>query len=346
MLTRRTLLSNTLAAGAILAAGAVDAKADAVITSGSVRLGINDFGHLNTDLVPTENSTRTGIAYSFSAAEIAASANPFGTPGFYDATSPGCFCEGWGVSVNNAVSGYANVSTDGGEVGLTFGSFVSTPVSATSVVSLTGLPTITITQAYSVAVAGALFEDLVTISNTGAAAVTDVKYVRVMDWDVPLSEFSEFVTIAGTGTTTLLELSHDDGFESANPLDLISDEILAGTTDVDFVDSGPTDHGAFFRFNFGTLGAGESKSFKVYYGAAGSEADMLAALGLTGIELYSLGQTNIGGDVCNTCPTFAFGFEGVGGTPIVRTPEPSAMILLGTGLLGLAGLARRKKMVR
>jgi len=58
----------------------------------------------------------------------------------------------------------------------------------------------------------------VTIANSTASDLTDVRYVRVMDWDVPPTEFNEYVTIKGTTTTTLLELSHDDGFDTPNPL--------------------------------------------------------------------------------------------------------------------------------
>ena len=57
-----------------------------------------------------------------------------------------------------------------------------------------------------------------------------------------------------------------------------------------FTDLGPDDHGAAFDFQFEPLAAGESFTFKTYYGAAGNEADAEAALGAVGAEVYSFGK--------------------------------------------------------
>lgn len=335
------LLQKTLAtslATAILLIGSGSARADAVIyntglaATGTVALGINDDGSLNSPTNIVANSSRTGLAYRFADGS------------FRDATSPGCFCEGWGVSVNGAHRGYANVSTDGGPVGLSFGALTGvTGSTATATASITSLPGITITQAYQPAsnAPGALFRNHVTITNTTGAAVNDVKYVRVMDWDVPPTEFSEMVTIRGTASTTLLEQSHDNGFSTANPLGVTA-PIIAGTLDIDFTDSGPADHGAYFRFNFGTLEDGESIEFDIFYGAAGSETAALAAIAAEGLELYSLGQSN-GGSSTGTPATYIFGFTGVGGVPVTDIPEPATLGLLGLGILGLAASRRRKQ---
>ena len=92
-----------------------------------------------------------------------------------------------------------------------------------------------------------------------------------MDWDVPPTEFNEYVTIKGTATTTFLELSHDDGFATVRSARCPPARSIAGTTDVDFTDNGPNDHGAYFRFNFGTLADNAKREFDIFYGAAGTE---------------------------------------------------------------------------
>ncbi len=302
-------------------------------TTATVALGVNDLGHLNTSVgnVAT-NASATGLSYKDASGA------------WVDATSPGCLCEGWGAAADG-ISGYANVS--GGTAGLTLTSFSSTTSTATSIVTLTSLPGLTITHEYKPSASSALFEAVVTMTNTSAVAMTDTRYTRAMDWDVPPTEFAEYVTIAGTATTTDLLFSSDNGFATSNPLGSGRTDLAGCGTTTDFIDCGSSDHGALFDFGFGDLAAGESKTFSIFYGAAGTEVDALAALGTVGAELYSLGQSSTAdGPTLGTPTTFIFGFSGVGGTvlipPPAGVPEASSLMLMVIGLLGF-GATRRKR---
>jgi type IV pilus assembly protein PilY1 len=166
-----------------------------------------------------------------------------------------------------------------------------------------------------------------------------------MDWDVPPTTFAELVTLQGVGLGDLID-SCDDGFEAASPL-LNCSGIVAGTTNANFVDSGPADHGASFTFGFGALANGASKSFKIYYGAAATEAAALAALGAVGAEgIYSFGQNSTAtGGSPGSPATFIFGFGGVGAPPIDPNPVPepaTASLLLIGGLAGMVARYRKR----
>ncbi|MEX2209195.1 MAG: hypothetical protein WEF50_23505 [Myxococcota bacterium] len=310
------------------------AAATLVNPQGTLALGVNDEGHLITAAGgvavngggPAGNET--GVAFRFEDGS------------FYDAASPGCLCEGWGVSVGGTTSGYASLHTDGGANGLELIEFVATESTAVSRVALAGLPGLTIEHAFAPApnAPDRLFHGRVTIRNQTGAELGDLNYVRLLDWDVPPTEFNERLTIQGVATSSLLARSHNNGQSSANPL-TPSEPIDLASLDVDFQDLISTsvppnsDQGAYFRFEFGSLGAGEELSFDLFYGAAASEALALEAIALEHVELYSLGQSFV--DAENGTPaTFIFAFAGVGGVPV---PEPSAAALVAAGAALLAG---------
>lgn len=313
----------------------------AVISNGTIKLGVKDEGHLNISgagPISVGGTSAVGLRYIL----------PSGLE--LEATAPGCLCEGWGAgSVVDGLSGYASVDL-GGIAGLsdvTFGATASTAVSTAKIGGVLGVK-----HDYHPSTKTAyLYEATVTLSNLGADTITAPRYSRVMDWDVEPTPFSEFVTIKGTASTTFLIKSHDDGFETP-AVGAFTSPILGGTEDVDFTDSGPADHGAYFLFEFPDLEPGKSFSFNIYYGAAPTEAAALAAIGSESIELYSLGQSvddSLGLNPGGRYATFIFGFKGVGGTPIEPNPViPEASTVVGAfGLVGLIGsslwLRRRRQ---
>ena len=304
-----------LATAAALVAMAFSAQAQQVITTtGGVSLGIQTLGALGGGGV--------GIALT----------------GVGDGITPGCLCEGWGASLGTVAGWSAN--ENGGNSNVTGVSFTSTAASATAVVNVG--TSLQVTQAYGLSSSNSLIMNHVTLTNTGATA-GEVRYSRSMDWDIPPTIFNELVTLQGVGATRLI-YSSDDGFATPNPL-VNPGGLSAGTINTNFVDVGPADHGAYFTFSFGTLAAGASVSFDIFYGAARTEGDAIAALGTVGAEVYSLGQSS-GGGVTGAPGTYIFGFAGVGGTPVppvtaVPEPETYALMLGGLGLVGW--MARRRK---
>ena len=88
--------------------------------------------------------------------------------------------------------------------------------------------------------------------NTGMTDFADVQYQRAMDWDVPPTEFNEFVTIGGWPASALIH-SGDNGF--ATPFQ--SGLTISCPGDANFTACGPDDHGATFVFDFGALAAGQ-----------------------------------------------------------------------------------------
>ena len=162
------------------------------------------------------------------------------------------------------------------------------------------------------------------MENIGATPIGDVRYRRVMDWDIPPTTFWEWSEIH-VGTSTALVRATTDGFLTANPLDMTLPSVGVPPTtlhsgDPDYF-SGPDDQGSSFDFTFGSLQAGQTKSFRIFYGAAGTQALAKAAISAVGGEIYSLGMPSTSFDEGAPAATegpnvFIFAFAGVGGEPV------------------------------
>lgn len=304
---------------------------DAIISNGVVQLGIHPQGHLNVPGGAPSSGTGTtdvGLRYVPTGAE---------------ATAPGCLCEGWGVAdATTGMTGHAN--EDDGIVNLTPVSFVTTASTAVSVVTVSGGggQQLEVTHDYHPSPATPnLYEVTVTIRNTGTAPIGDLRYRRVMDWDVEPTAFAEFVTIQGGGAVNLLD-DNNDGFAVANPLGPDTSGFVSVVSG-NFTDVGPRDHGARFDFGFGPLAVGAVRTFQTFYGAAGTESAAVAAITAALVEVYSFGQPN-GGQTTGAPNTFIFGFGQVGGTPVgvcATEPVPGPGDIVGTAgndkIMGTAG---------
>jgi Tfp pilus tip-associated adhesin PilY1 len=303
-------------------------------TQQTIALGVNPEGHLNSSLPfnIVRNSSATGIARNIPGL------------GWSDATSPGCLCEGWGVSGNivnpdgssgGIVRGYASVHS-GGIFNLQVQSFTSDTLSITSTVWIkdaSGNPILEVSHKYgrSAQAPNVLFQGTVTITNISGKTVNDIRYNRSMDWDVPSTEFSELVSHTGVAasvraaTFPRILYAGDNGFMTPDPMSPANNHHMSNPTtfNSDFFRNGPQDHGSSFTFQFGNLACGSSSNFMIYYGAADTRTNLINALTLEGVSIYSIGETRL-----STNP-FAFGFKGLDGVALAPTLPTKTAALPG-----------------
>lgn len=297
----------------------------AIIGNDDVILGVASYGNLNVNyyvggilnLAANDvlNLNRIGLRNGI---------NVGGVAGQAASTEPGCLCEGWGIGVDyldgttamyeessaNAADGYVNIVLESfsGNDGDT---------TATSVIQNGAQNLYQVTHYFEPhSQCNSAYEAKVTITNISPHEFDNVQYVRVMDWDIYPNFYREHITIQGAEaavTAGTLLLSNDNGFCSANPSETCS-ERLSGTTNVDFEDSGPADHGAYFKFSLGGLGSGNSMTFSIAYGVTGNEADAISCLNDIDAEIYSLGQSSSDDNEIDGEPyTFFFAFTGLPG---------------------------------
>jgi hypothetical protein len=281
----------------------------AVVSNGVVQLGVTSFGDLNYDCASAgdtgcpalslDGTQMVGLRY------VALNT---------EATADGCPCEGWGVAdATSGLSGSANAGY--GTTNVTPVSTVATPttVVVTDDVTDAGIPgyAMRVVHDYHPSpISPNLYEVTISITNTGIHAVGDLRYRRVMDWDIEPTPYSEWVTIANTAASPQLLFDSDSGGSSPDPLSgpayndswFVCGGSYTGTCEFSNLGSGgvyptvtsPSDHGALFDFGFGALAVGQTRTFQTYYGAAPSRAVALAEIAVQGIGAYSLGQPDCG----------------------------------------------------
>jgi RTX calcium-binding nonapeptide repeat (4 copies) len=276
----------------------------AVISNGLIKLGINDEGHLN--IWDDEGGPPVGLSLIFP---------PPG--GVNEALAVGCWCEGWGIAGNDndAMAGTASVNNSPGIWHIWNPNLIKVSPVATSTVDVgpnLGELNLHVEHDFHPSTSPNLYEITVKVTNISLDPITELKYRRVMDWDVPPNVFNECVTNQGT-VPGYIEFTNN-GFDSVNPLD--SPNINPPYwIDGDIVDYGPYDQGALFQVTLikpsdTPLMPGEVKEFNIYYGAAFNQADAEAALDTVGAEAYSFGKPNNGSGGCTDNPNvFIFGFK-------------------------------------
>lgn len=293
-----------LAAMALLA-GAQSAWGGAILDTGMIRMGVGDTAGLG-------QGVGMGLAL---------------TGGAGDAVTPGCLCEGWGAASNGIGAWTYGAGGDSGIASALFTPGATPDAGASTVMLSSGLEII---HSFSSAAGGSLFRIDITMTNTTGAAMTDLRYARTIDWDVPPGHYSDdFTTIyAGSPTGPAGSVMHTsfDPFAAPNPMAYRGTHANASLADIG------GDLGAFFVLGFGDLAASASTSFVTYIGAHASTDGLLAAFAGVGIEAYTYSYDN------NGTTTYGWGFADIGLRPAL-VPEPGSLALFG---LGLAGLARAR----
>jgi hypothetical protein len=147
----------------------------AIISNGVIKLGVNPTAQLNApngDFDALNWIANVGLRYIL----------PDGG-GESESTAYGCECEGWGASADNT-TGWANDSIGGVEVDLSSVSFSSTATTAISELVLPG-GLLKVTHDFHPTPATAnLYEVTVTLENISPSTINDVRYRRVMDFDI------------------------------------------------------------------------------------------------------------------------------------------------------------------
>ncbi len=348
------LLGVGLLAGIVLLAQ--ETQAGAIINNGVVQLGVRTYGDLNEY---GGSSSMTCMTTAVGVRQMSNNA---------DGTACGCTCEGWGAAYGLAnapasVEGGANSAIDG-----VFGIGSNTITSTASTATVTSqIGVLTVTQQYAPAPAtNKLYKVNVTLTNTGASPIDNVTYRRAMDWDIEPTNTQEYSSILSIDPIpSVLTNSCTNGFASNRivsvPLATSSAGFFGGCsgtamscTSSGYVQGPPAlapaagtvagigpvlgcwdtpvgDHGAVFDFNFGGLGAGNSRSFNIYYGVGVDEPDAIVAVVAEKLQVFSLGKCGgFGYAVCTAAVdpvtghrpggpnTFIFGFNGL------TIPNPTA----------------------
>jgi hypothetical protein len=211
------------------------------------------------------------------------------------------------ADATSSTSGWANEST-GHSGNLVVESFTWNQLGnpgATSVVRVAD--TFRVLHIYSpVPETDNLFEVLVAIDNISDATV-DLRYRRLVDLDIEPTAFDEFLTVTGPGGfPASVNAVTDDPFGFPDPLDPVTNRGHSGQ----FIDAGPDDNGVLLNLWLGQVDPGQTRYFRLYFGAADSEANALAAASSVGAEVVAISEpSTVDGPTLGTPNTFIFAFQ-------------------------------------
>ena len=284
----------------------------ALLTTGTVRLGLRREGTLGAGIVDPRSpygnvSEFLGLRYV-----------PTNAEGVF-------YYDQWAVA-DAAAPAY----TDRSRASATLERFASGDA-GTATVTFLGQPSdagkqLRVTHAYAASpVTPNLFAVRVTIENAGSTPIGELRYARSFLWLITPRGGAVAVTSQGTAASPyVIGASNDLRVDPIGPL-----TSGVGRVTGDFVDAPAApgfDNATNLFLRFGALGVGERVEFTTFLGAAGNEADALAAVAAVGADVYQLAQADAGQPDAGAPNTFIYGFSSAS----VRGARGEAM---GTALL-------------
>ena len=163
-----------------------------------------------------------------------------------------------------------------------------------------------------------------------------VNFARNVDYDIAPTAFVEF-TKSNFWNNPITAATYD-GFENPSPLVPYAFPAAPGSV------NGPSDLGAGFQINLGTLAAGATTSFYVYYGLNSSASfprvstprSRALAPSLWGMSTGTSSETGDWSTATNSIVLAVGAISAI-------TPEPSSMAIFGLSGLALAGFGLRRR---
>jgi len=300
-----------------------------IVDNGLVQIGVAGCGRLNVDdfdlVFPDVRGDQfVGLRYHL------------GDPLYNDAVSPAFPGEGWGIEAvfadSSIETAHDNTGAGSSDAFLPPAQVGTNGVDASCVAGRVAVSHIfrpsNDTQH--------LYEILVTLTNVGAVNILRLRYGRTMDWDIFDTTFDECVDL-NLGNNTDARCGFTNGFIDGTPSDVNFQDaniffpgafagpcFTGGAGIRSFEKAGPFDHGAAFQFEFGDitpstpLRPGQSKSFKLFYGAADNKAQAFGVLASVGAEAYSLGYPHDANHSCDgdgSPNTYIFAYADIASTP-------------------------------
>ncbi|MFY9487376.1 MAG: hypothetical protein WAP35_01585 [Solirubrobacterales bacterium] len=292
-----------------------------VLDNGSVQLGVRPTGELVEQSALDSFGNGLGLGTTDLGLRL--------KTGAYEAISDGSAGEGWGVAdADTSRYGGANQDAMGLLENVRLVSFTASPSAAISVVDVidAGTPIMRVTHHfYPSAGTNDLFEIAVDIEPLGGSSIGDLRYRRMVGWDVQPTALNEYVTIVpGDSPNVLATVDSEDN--SLNPLDVPTPVMFSG----EGFDRGSQDHGALFDLGFGPVPDGSSYDFQMFYGATADESAAIEALDAVGAEAFSFAQSSTAdGPTLGTPATFTLAFAGIGGQQLLDDTLPETTITSG-----------------